>query len=198
MRVFLLFLVTLFSLNSWAQKEYISYHFNQKNGLPQSSVNDLRFDNNLFLWISTEAGLVRYDGNAFRSFTVESDPFIKNDRFRWIITSPQNQLFISNSSGTIYTTENNKVIGSLMITYEWSDWRCGQVLWIQSVYIISESRGKGVFGLMYKQIQGLITPESGNRGIRLYVDKTNTRAQKVYEKLGMNGEHYQLYEWMGD
>jgi signal transduction histidine kinase len=109
MRAFLLFLVTLFSLNSWAQKEYISYHFNQKNGLPQSSVNDLRFDNNLFLWISTEAGLVRYDGNAFRSFTVESDPFIKNDRFRWIITSPQNQLFISNSSGTIYTTENNKV-----------------------------------------------------------------------------------------
>lgn len=93
-------------------------------------------------------------------------------------------------------TENNKVVGSLMLTYEWSDWRFGTVLWIQSVYIVPESRGKGVYGLMYKHIQSLVTPDSGYRGIRLYVDKTNTRAQAVYEKLGMNGEHYQMYEWM--
>ncbi|MBX2899023.1 MAG: GNAT family N-acetyltransferase [Cyclobacteriaceae bacterium] len=93
-------------------------------------------------------------------------------------------------------TEGTKVVGSLLITYEWSDWRCGQVVWIQSVYIIPEGRGKGVFKLMYHHIQTLVTANPGYRGIRLYVDKTNTRAQHVYERLGMNGHHYQMYEWM--
>lgn len=113
------------------------------------------------------------------------------------VTKGVHAVFEDAGKGKYYVaTDNNKVIGSLMITYEWSDWRCGQVLWIQSVYIVPEGRGKGVFRLMYKHIQSLITPESGNRGIRLYVDKTNTRAQHVYEKLGMNSEHYQMYEWM--
>jgi ribosomal protein S18 acetylase RimI-like enzyme len=113
------------------------------------------------------------------------------------VTKGVHSVFEDAAKGRYYVaTEDNQVIGSLMITYEWSDWRFGQVLWIQSVYIVPESRGKGVYGLMYKHIQNLITPDSGYRGIRLYVDKTNIHAQKVYEKLGMNSEHYQMYEWM--
>jgi ribosomal protein S18 acetylase RimI-like enzyme len=106
-------------------------------------------------------------------------------------------LFEDSSKGTYYVAEEaNEVIGCLMTTYEWSEWRCGNVLWIQSVYIKPSHRGLGIFKLMYEHIKSLVTKESGYRGIRLYVDKKNTAAQKVYEKLGMNGEHYQVYEWM--
>lgn len=107
------------------------------------------------------------------------------------------QLFKDPAKGKYYVAEDDgEVVGCMMITYEWSEWRCGNVLWIQSVYIKPSQRGKGVFKKMYEHIQRLVAPGSGFRGIRLYVDKRNTAAQKVYEKLGMNGEHYQVYEWM--
>jgi ribosomal protein S18 acetylase RimI-like enzyme len=113
------------------------------------------------------------------------------------VTNGVHAVFEDATKGSYYVAvENDTVVGSLMTTYEWSDWRCGTVIWIQSVYIIPTHRGQGVYKKMYEHIQSLITPESGYRGIRLYVDKTNLAAQKVYEKLGMNGEHYQVFEWM--
>lgn len=116
-----------------------------------------------------------------------------------VLSEGLKRLFDDPAKGKYYVAqEDNEVIGCLMTTYEWSEWRCGNVLWIQSVYIKPAHRSKGVFKKMYEYIQGLVTPESGYRGIRLYVDKTNVAAQKVYEKLGMNGEHYQVYEWMAN
>lgn len=107
------------------------------------------------------------------------------------------QLFKDPTKGKYYVVQDDgEVVRCMMITFEWSEWRCGHVLWIQSVYIKPSHRGMGVFKKMYEHVQSLVTSESGYRGIRLYVDKTNAAAQKVYEKLGMNGEHYQVYEWM--
>lgn len=115
-----------------------------------------------------------------------------------ILTEGVRQLFEDPTKGRYYIAEvNNEVAGCLMTTYEWSDWRCGNVLWIQSVYIAAPYRGKGVYKKLYEYIKAIVTkPDSEYRGIRLYVDKTNKDAQQVYEKLGMNGEHYQVYEWM--
>ena len=113
------------------------------------------------------------------------------------VTRGVQAVFEDSTKGSYYVAlDDKKIIGSLMTTYEWSDWRCGTVIWIQSVYIIKDYRGQGVYKKLYKYIQQLVTPESGYRGIRLYVDKTNLPAQRVYEKMGMNGEHYQVYEWM--
>jgi ribosomal protein S18 acetylase RimI-like enzyme len=92
--------------------------------------------------------------------------------------------------------EGNIALGCLMTTYEWSDWRCGTVLWIQSVYIDSAHRSKGVYSTMYQYFQEKVKQDPSLRGIRLYVDKTNKKAQRTYERLGMNGEHYATYEWM--
>ncbi|MCK5847295.1 MAG: GNAT family N-acetyltransferase [Bacteroidales bacterium] len=87
------------------------------------------------------------------------------------------------------------VIGTLMITKEWSDWRNVWVLWIQSVYVDKDYRGRGVYKELYNHIKGIVSAENFG-GIRLYVDKTNINAQNVYTKLGMNGDHYKLFENM--
>lgn len=92
--------------------------------------------------------------------------------------------------------DNGVVIGCHMITYEWSDWRNGLVWWLQSVYVIESYRKQGIFKLMYENIVRIIQNDSSLIGLRLYVDKTNARAMKVYESMGMNGEHYTVYEWM--
>ncbi|MFN7793895.1 MAG: GNAT family N-acetyltransferase [Cyclobacteriaceae bacterium] len=107
------------------------------------------------------------------------------------------RLFKDSSKGRYYVAEENgEVIGCLMTTYEWSDWRCGTVIWIQSVYIPEVHRSKGVYKKLYQHIQHLVNTEPDWRGIRLYVDKTNQSAQQVYTRLGMDGEHYQVFEWM--
>jgi ribosomal protein S18 acetylase RimI-like enzyme len=107
------------------------------------------------------------------------------------------KLFKDPNKGRYYVAEENgEIIGCLMNTYEWSDWRCGNIIWIQSVYVVAAHRGKGIYKKMYEHIQQLVMNDSDYRGIRLYTDKSNVSAQKVYKKLGMDGEHYQMYEWM--
>ncbi len=114
-----------------------------------------------------------------------------------VLTEGVKNIFQDVNRGEYYVAdENETVVGSLMTTYEWSDWRNGTVLWIQSVYIDKGHRGKGIYKKMYEHIQQIVKKSPDLRGIRLYVDKTNESAQRVYEKLGMNGEHYQVFEWM--
>ena len=90
----------------------------------------------------------------------------------------------------------DRVVGSLLTTYEWSDWRNGTVLWIQSVYVDSEYRKRGIYAALYSYIKMLVAADSSLKGIRLYVDESNKKAMEVYARLGMNGEHYRVFEWM--
>lgn len=87
------------------------------------------------------------------------------------------------------------VVGQLMITYEWSDWRNRVVWWIQSVYVTPDARRHGVFRALYAHVrQAAVAVGAG--GLRLYVDNTNVKAQQVYTALGMNGNHYSVFEDM--
>jgi len=90
------------------------------------------------------------------------------------------------------------VIASLMTTLEWSDWRAGSVWWIQSVYVTPSWRRKGVYSRLYRAVQDAARDDPGVRGVRLYVDRRNVSAQETYAALGMNGDHYVVYEWMKD
>jgi ribosomal protein S18 acetylase RimI-like enzyme len=106
-------------------------------------------------------------------------------------------VFTDSSKGVYYVAElNKKIIGGLLTTFEWSDWRNGTVLWIHSLYIVPEHRGKGYFRQMYSYLREFVQNSTDYRGLRLYVEKNNASAQGVYKKLGMSAEHYDLYEWL--
>ncbi len=116
---------------------------------------------------------------------------------RDILTKGVNALFADPSLGRYYVAEDaGRVVGSLMITYEWSDWRNGMVWWIQSVYVLPEYRRRGIYAGLYAHIKTAVEPDPAIRGIRLYVDNRNVPAQQVYARLGMEGEHYRVFEWM--
>lgn len=89
-----------------------------------------------------------------------------------------------------------EAVASLLITYEWSDWRNGNIWWLQSVFVRPEARGGGVFKGLFQHVQSLAQRDSAVRGIRLYVDRRNFRAQDVYRRLGLNGDHYVVFEIM--
>jgi GNAT superfamily N-acetyltransferase len=106
-------------------------------------------------------------------------------------------VFDEPSRGRYFVAEGaDYTVASLLITYEWSDWRNGLVWWIQSVYVVPPFRKQGVYAGLYSYIRELIAGDESVRGIRLYVDERNTAAQQVYTRLGMNGEHYRVFEWM--
>ena len=115
---------------------------------------------------------------------------------REVLTSGVSAVFADPALGRYYIADDDgRIIGSLMITYEWSDWRNGTVWWIQSVYVIPEFRRRGIYAGLYAHVKSMVE-QSTVRGIRLYVDKRNVPAQDVYTRLGMNGEHYLVFEWM--
>jgi GNAT superfamily N-acetyltransferase len=87
------------------------------------------------------------------------------------------------------------VVGQLLITFEWSDWRNRMVWWIQSVYVAPTARRRGVFRALYEHAKREAQAQ-GAGGLRLYVDLTNSRAQTVYAALGMKGDHYRVFEDM--
>ncbi len=106
-------------------------------------------------------------------------------------------VFDDPAKGKYYVAEfKGQVIGSMLNTFEWSDWRNANIIWFQSVYVIPDFRKNGVFKAMYLYVKNLVENDEQLCGMRLYVDKGNERAQKVYQAVGMNGEHYDTYEWM--
>jgi ribosomal protein S18 acetylase RimI-like enzyme len=88
------------------------------------------------------------------------------------------------------------VVGQLMVTYEWSDWRDGWIWWIQSVYVHQDARRLGVFRALYEAVCQKGRQQGNVVGIRLYVEKENLRAQKTYENLGMEDAGYYVREML--
>jgi GNAT superfamily N-acetyltransferase len=126
---------------------------------------------------------------AFETEALKLDPETVNKGVSAVFDDP--------AKGKYWLAEvDGNVVGCLLTIPEWSDWRNGTVLWIHSVYVLPDFRGKGVYRKLYLHLKDMVEKSSDLRGLRLYVDKTNNKAQKVYEVLGMSGEHYHLYEWL--
>jgi GNAT superfamily N-acetyltransferase len=89
---------------------------------------------------------------------------------------------------------DGRIVGQLMVTYEWSDWRNGTIWWIQSVYVDPDWRRKGVFSALYHYVESLLAEDTQAIGLRLYVEENNTRAQQTYAALGMVKPSYLVME----
>jgi GNAT superfamily N-acetyltransferase len=97
--------------------------------------------------------------------------------------------------GTYYVAERgDEVIGALMVTTEWSDWRNGLFWWIQSVYVAPEHRRSGVYRALHTHVRDLARAHPGVCGLRLYVERENHVAMRTYARLGMHETVYRMFE----
>jgi ribosomal protein S18 acetylase RimI-like enzyme len=87
-----------------------------------------------------------------------------------------------------------RVVACLGITFEWSDWRNGQFLWIQSVFVAPEDRRRGAFKALYDHVLAEARNDPQVCGVRLYVEQENNSARSTYLALGMVKTHYDLLE----
>jgi len=101
------------------------------------------------------------------------------------------------AKGTYFVAElGDDVVGQVLITYEWSDWRNANFWWLQSVYVEKSARGKGIFKALYTYVVTEAKIAGNVCGMRLYVEGHNAGAQKAYEWLGLKKSNYQIYERM--
>ena len=89
---------------------------------------------------------------------------------------------------------DREVVGSLMVTYEWSDWRDASFWWIQSVYVEPEFRKQGIFRRLYEFVKEKALHDTNVCGLRLYAEQDNIAAHKTYERIGMSRIPYKFYE----
>ncbi len=129
----------------------------------------------------------------FNAAMAEETEHLKLDTSRLLLGV--NGMFDQPERGFYLVAEiNGEIVGQLMITYEWSDWRNGMFWWIQSVYVKPEYRAQKVFRALYEHAVASAKQQTNVCGLRLYVEKDNDRAHRVYEKLGMNLTKYDMYE----
>ena len=105
------------------------------------------------------------------------------------------RLLEDSGRGRYYLAEfDGRVVGQIMYTQEWSDWRDGWFWWIQSVFVDKAYRGQSVFSELYEYLKALAQVDKDVCGIRLYVDRDNHAAQNVYQTLGMTMGAYRVME----
>ena len=108
-------------------------------------------------------------------------------------------LLADSAKGVYYVAEvEGAIAGQLMITYEWGDWRNGNIWWLQSVYVRHEFRHKGVFRELFKFLESLARGQKDVCGLRLYMHSENRNARRSYENLGMRQTKYEVFELVLD
>ena len=112
-----------------------------------------------------------------------------------VVTRGVRALFENPQHGFYLVAETaDEVVGSLMITYEWSDWRCGVFWWIQSVYVKPEFRRRRVFTKLHEFLRVRAAQDPDVCGFRLYFEQSNHAAQTTYGKIGMTKTTYGVFE----
>ncbi len=138
--------------------------------------------------ISDAAALSQFNQNmAYETEGIKLMPEVIDAGVKTMIENPHMGFYL-------VAEDEDIIVGSLMITTEWSDWRNGLFWWIQSVYILPDYRRQGIYRQLYQQVKTLAETETGVCGYRLYVEHENVRAQETYQSLGMQETHYKLYE----
>jgi ribosomal protein S18 acetylase RimI-like enzyme len=117
------------------------------------------------------------------------DPAVLTRGVARVFTDPAKGFYLVAEAG-------GEVVGQLMVTYEWSDWRDGWFWWVQSVYVREDQRRHGVFRALHAELMRQARSAGDVVGVRLYVERDNTRAQATYQHLGMGDAGYLVWEVM--
>lgn len=94
----------------------------------------------------------------------------------------------------VVADEGGRIVGGLLVTFEWSDWRNGWFWYVQSVYVRPEARGQRIYSRLYEFVKQRAAEKGNVCGFRLYVEKENVHAQRVYESVGMKETYYLMFE----
>lgn len=107
---FICFYLAIFSLNNvFAQQNFVVKQFNSTNGLPQNSINGMQMDEHGYMWLATEGGIVKYDGNKFKTYKECVGKPIESDRIKGLAKTIKNEIIAYDIFGRIYKIKDNEL-----------------------------------------------------------------------------------------
>lgn len=124
---------------------------------------------------------------ALETEDIQLNPATVAQGVRSLLENPQYGFYV-------VAERDGLILGSLMITYEWSDWRNGVIWWVQSVYVRPEYRRRGILKNLFTFIREKAQQEKNVCGFRLYVEENNQNALAGYKRVGMKKAGYYMYE----
>lgn len=135
------------------------------------------------------------DAQSIAGFQIAMAKETEDKKLEPAVVEPAVRAVFEDSSRGFYLVGElgGKVVGSLLVTYEWSDWRNCDMWYIQSLFVEKEFRGQGVFKAMYQRVIQMAKEKSA-MFVRLYVEVDNEPAQRAYESLGMKRMPYYMYD----
>lgn len=92
----------------------------------------------------------------------------------------------------LLAVHEERIVGQLMVTSEWSDWRARPIWWLQSVYVRPSWRQRGVFRRLLETLRE-IADDHHVCELRLYVHRGNESACQAYRRLGFTRLPYLMY-----
>jgi GNAT superfamily N-acetyltransferase len=114
-----------------------------------------------------------------------------------ILTQGVRSLLADLSKGQYFLARHgDRIVGQLMLTYEWSDWRNGMIWWIQSVYVHPDFRRRGIYKALHEHVVRCAKDRGDVVGLRLYVEEQNHAGQATYLHVGMQPAGYRVLEQM--
>ncbi len=128
-------------------------------------------------------------GVARESEGLEPDPVQARAAAEAALTDPRKaRYFVAED------TDSGAVVGSLFVTFEWSDWKNGWYWWMQGVFVQPDRRGEGIYSRMYEAVHAAARAAGDVRSIRLYVDEGNEAGLRAYRGHGMTETRYRIFE----
>ncbi|MEK6975452.1 MAG: GNAT family N-acetyltransferase [Candidatus Thermoplasmatota archaeon] len=128
-------------------------------------------------------------GNAWETEQLRLDETLVRRAVKKLLADPvKGRSFVAEADG--------KVVASLYVTYEWSDWHDAWYWWIQSLFVVPERRGQGVYSALYRFLHDEARKAGDVRSIRLYVEKNNENGLRAYRGHGMKEAPYVVFEQM--
>ncbi len=124
---------------------------------------------------------------AFETEGLELDGAVLQRGVQTLLAQPSRGFYL-------VAEQDGNIAASLMVTFEWSDWRAKDYYWIQSVYVQPAFRRQGLYRALYQHVKQLALENGSAASFRLYVEQDNLVAQSTYQALGMEQSHYLMFE----
>jgi signal transduction histidine kinase/ligand-binding sensor domain-containing protein len=106
----LFFCFLLFSsvLPAQTDAKYRIRQYSTENGMPSNGIKGLQWDETTgFLWIATEAGVVRFNGLDFAVFTKENTPGIERERIAYILKNDKGAIYTTDEVGNVFNVDTS-------------------------------------------------------------------------------------------
>ncbi len=100
----------LYGRTALAQTGFNIREYRTENGLPSNGLKGIQWDEQTgFLWMATEAGIVRFNGLHFSIFSNANTPFITAERMLFILRNNAGTLYSSDVDGNVVRISKNRL-----------------------------------------------------------------------------------------